>query len=166
MRHFDIAFTPKSIGPKNASLIISDGTPTNASQVKFFGTGIEKNAQITIEDIIDFFDSSVFLGNIVGTQTGSKSTSYKENTHQKDEIATNFDYDYNRLNAFRNMMLSIANKIDEENFVAACDKLSELYNKTDGYIPPVSPPDFIYGISKVELANMIAALRQQFECNY
>ena len=69
--NLDIAFIPSSVGLKNASLTITDGTPLNSSQVKFSGTGIEKKSEVSIEDVVDFFDSAVLFGDIIGTQTGS-----------------------------------------------------------------------------------------------
>lgn len=164
--NLDIAFIPSSAGLKSASLTITDGTPFNSSQVKFFGTGIEKKSEVSIEDVIDFFDSAVFFGDIVGTQTGGKSTDYNlKNVDRKIEGEKNNNSSQNRLNAFRNMILSVANEIEEKNFATACGHLSELYVKTDGKLPPVSPPDFIDGKSKQKLARMLVALRQQFECD-
>jgi hypothetical protein len=164
--NLDIAFIPGSAGLKSASLTITDGTPFNSSQINFFGTGIEKKSEVSIEDIIDFFDSAVFFGDIVGFQTGGKSTDYNlKNIDEKIEGEKNNNSSQNRLNAFRNMILSVANEIEEKNFLTACGHLSELYVKTDGKLPPVSPPDFIDGESKQELARMLVALRQQFECD-
>ena len=163
--NLNIAFIPSSAGLKNASLTLTDGTPFNSSQVKFSGTGIEKKSEVSIEHVLDFFESAVFFGDIFGTQTGSKSTDYKlKNIDGKYTALTTSDSSENRLNAFRNMILSVANEIKEENLAAACDQITELYNKSDGYLPPVSAPDFIDGKSKQQLASMLVALRQQFEC--
>lgn len=164
--NLNIAFSPNSIGDKNASLYITDGTPSNFSHVKFYGTGIEPKPQVCIEDIIEFFDASVFLGQITGRQNTTESSAYPQNDQYdmgKNQKGSNLDQ--NRLNAFRNMIISVADVIEKENFSQACEQLSELYSKTDGEFPPVSAPDFIYGQSKQTLASMIVSLRRQHKCD-
>jgi len=163
--NLDIAFIPGSVGQKIATLTISDGSPFNSSLVKFSGTGKEKKPEVSIEDVIEFFDSAVSFGDIVGNEIGSTSTSYNlKNVGEGNEVAKSSNSGQNRLKAFRNMILSTADKIQEESLVGACQQLNELYDKTDGQNPPISAPDFIYGTSKQELARMIADLRQQIGC--
>jgi len=164
--NLDIGFIPNSVGEKSTKLFITDGTPFNSSQVTFLGTGIEPIPQVKIEDIIEFFDSSVFGGQIVGSKTVMKSSAFiSKNQFVINEDAKRSYSDENRLNAFRNMIMSAAREIEEENFIEACYQLSEVYNKTDGEEPPASAPDFIYGEAKPKLARMITTLIQELGCD-
>lgn len=164
--NIDIGFIPNSVGEKSTGLIITDGTPFNTSQMTFYGTGIEPIPQVKIEDIIEFFDSSVYGGQIVAAKTLIKSSFFiSKNQFEINEDAKRGYSDQNQLNAFRNMLMSASNEIEEENFVEACYQLSEVYNKTDGEEPPASAPDFVNGEAKPKLARMIMTLIQQLGCD-
>ena len=163
--NIEIMFTPTTVSERSAEIKITDGTPSYFSKIKLVGRGIEKNNQINIAGIIEFYDSAVSAGTITGKDNQiqlSHSLSLKQN--EKKLSKTPIDLNENRLNAFRNMLVSAANEIEGSNVELACQQLTELHFKTDGQNPPISPPDFIFGEAKEDLANMISNLIQQLEC--
>ena len=163
--NIEVMFTPTTAGERSAEITITDGTPFYFSKIKLVGRGIEKNNQINIAGIIEFYDSAVSAGTISGKDDQielSRSLSLKQN--EKKFSKTPVDLNENRLNAFRNMLVSAANEIESSNVELACQQLTEIQFKTDGQNPPISPPDFIFGEAKEDLANMISNLIQQLEC--
>lgn len=162
----DISFTPTTIGERSANIIITDGTPSFFSTIKLTGKGIRKNNQVSISEIIEFYDSAVFTGKLTGSDkkkvqlSNDQLTTYSSSVESKNAI----DLNENRLKTFRNMLASAEKIIEDANDNLVCDKLSGIYSKTDGQNPPQSPPDFIFGEAKQDLANMISTLMQQIEC--
>jgi len=163
--NIEIMFTPATAGERSAEITVTDGTPSYFSKIRLAGTGIEKHNQINIAGIIEFYDSAVSAGTISGIENQiqlSRSLSLKQN--EKEDSKSSVDLNANRLNAFRNMLVSAANEIEDSNVELACQHLTEINFKTDGQNPPVSPPDFIFGEAKKDLENMISNLMQQLEC--
>jgi hypothetical protein len=164
--NIEIMFIPTAVGERSAEIIINDGTPFYLSKIKLVGRGIEKNNQINISDIIEFYDSAVSAGTISGEDDQieiSRILSVKQN--EKKLSKTPADLNENRLDAFRNMLVSVGHEIESSNVELACQQLTEIHFKTDGQNPPMSPPDFIFGVAKEDIANMISNLIQQLECH-
>ena len=163
--NIEIMFTPTTVGERSAEITITDGSPFYFSKIKLVGMGIEKKSQINIAGIIAFYDAAVSAGTISGIDDQiqlSRSQPLKQNKKELSKKAD--DLNENRLNAFRNMLISAANEIEDSNEELACQQLAEIQFKTDGHNPPISPQDFIFGEAKNDLANMISNLIQQLEC--
>lgn len=98
-----------------------------------------------IANTLDFFDTSVDEGTLVGVGPG--------NSAEK------------RLMAIRNMIEAAGDLIGDGLFAEACQQLMDAYSKTDGLgDPPDSPPDFVEGEAAPELAGMILELMETLEC--
>lgn len=94
-----------------------------------------------INDIIDFFDTSVEDGSLEGTDSGSSSRG--------------------RLMGLRNMLNTARNLINRGNINGACQQLQNAYLRTDGKFPP---PDFVKGDAAENLAKMILDLMENLGC--
>ena len=85
-----------------------------------------------IQQILDFIEISVSEGTLEGIGPGKSAE--------------------NRLNALINMLESAKDFIIAEDFVNAFDQLVDVLGKCDG---DISPPDFVTGEAREELANLV-----------
>lgn len=159
----EIAYTPAIIGTVTDTLYIHTNNPFIGRRIiQLSGNGY--NSKIEIGDILEFFDTAVAAGSLQGDE-GEKSSDYlsdnKSSFTQKAKKAgkDNRPVD-NRLKAFRNMIKSVDNMVQDENITGACEQLIDIYRKTDGQ----SPPDFVAGVAKEDLAEMIVAYSKQLDC--
>jgi len=95
-----------------------------------------------IEEIIDFFDDSADKGQITGTGPNS--------------IAAE-----NRLCTFGNRLDDSKALLYIEDKEGACVQLSDAFNKVDGVEPP---PDFLDGMARQELADMLQSFMSELYC--
>jgi hypothetical protein len=58
------------------------------------------------------------------------------------------------------MIKSVDNMVQDENISVACEQMINVYRKTDGQ----SPRDFVAGVAKEDLAEMIVAYSKQLDC--
>lgn len=93
-----------------------------------------------IEAILDFFDTSVANGTLVGSGPGKSAPG--------------------RLGALRNMLVSADSQVEAG--LDACDQLLDAQNRTDGSFPP---PDFAKGPAAPKLAELIDGFRADLHCN-
>jgi len=143
----DVIFTPQSLGEQNAFLFVySDDRyppPGSAAYINLRGTGVSgPTPEEQIEDIQEFFDSSVASGALVGvgaTQTAAAG----------------------RLTALENMLEQAEYLIDSGDIQGACTQLHDAYEKTDGL---TLPPDFVAGSATEELAAMIQDVMESLGC--
>ena len=96
----------------------------------------------TIKDILAFFDQSIINKKLYGMGPGKSAV--------------------NRLNAFRNMLVSLENLTSTGEIDKACGRISAISNKCDGQSPP---PDFVNGEATQNLSNLIKELALNFGCN-
>ena len=171
---FEIAFTPKIIGPAKDILNIStvEATPFAPNPaptigVELSGTGIS-NAEITIVEILEYFDSQVTCGSLIGNggdDTNNFILAY--NQQKKTQSRGEGKSAENRLTAFRNMLVSAGKLIEIEDLDGACRQLLSISKKCDGND---RPPDFVFGDVEVEqdptpiLENMIRNLSDSLDC--
>ena len=160
----EIVFTPTTTQAVFDTLYIDASNPNPLfgfsirEEIKLVGNETE----ISINDILTFFDTSVASGTITGSERGKANdytlASLQQNVQKskKDKSADN------RLNSFRNMLEEAGQLIDNGDLEDACGQLKSSYRKCDGND---SPPDFVEGYSAPEMAGMINELRAKLECN-
>ncbi len=157
----EIVFTPTTTQAVFDTLYIEASNPFIGSireEIKLIGNETE----ISINNIIAFFDTSVASGTITGNE-GGKENDYTLASLQQNVQASKKDKSAdNRLNAFRNMLEEAGQLIDNGDIEDACGQLKSSYKKCDGND---LPPDFVKGYSAPELAEMINELRANLECN-
>ena len=160
----EIAFSPTVLGSLTDTLSIRTNNPFVGKKLVYLsGTGISKE-DIAIEDILDFFDSAVASGKLIGDDGGKLTDyqlSYSQNKKKSDKERNSAE---NRLNALRNMIKSADNMVQDGNLDGACEQIFDVYHKTDGQSPPDSAPDFVAGEAKEDLADMIFAFSQILDC--
>jgi hypothetical protein len=98
--------------------------------------------ELSIDDILAFFDDSIEAGTLVGEGPG------KSGKH--------------RHKALRNMLASSGNLLDEGLVDAACDQLLDALERTDDRFPP---PDFVSGEAAIGLSDLILTLRIGIGCD-
>jgi len=143
----DVIFTPLSLGEQNVYLYsFSDDRyppPGTVSFISLKGTGVSgPTPEEQIEDIQEFFDSSVASGALVGvgaTQTAAAG----------------------KLHALKKMLAQAEYLIDSGDTQGACTQLHDAYEKTDGL---TRPPDFVAGSATEELAAMIQDVMESLGC--
>lgn len=168
----EIAFTPEIVGSVTDTLNIwtekpapgiQDLSPTLA--VKLSGTGISKT-NITINEILDFFDSSVASGSLIGNNGGSEADdlllAYAQKKKQNGNEGKSAE---NKLAAFGNQLRSASNLIESVDLDGACRQLTSISKKCDGMD---RPPDFVLGAAYPDpvpqLNNMIMMLSESLNC--
>ena len=67
-----------------------------------------------------------------------------------------------RLGAWRNMLDAARNALDAGNVAGACNLLQQAYLRADG---DSTPPDFVTGAAREELARMVLNLRESLGCS-
>ena len=160
----EISYTPKLVGPGTDSLYIYTNNPfIGRGIVNLSGIGISSK-EIQINDILEFFDAAVASGSLTGDDGAKLSAnmlSYAQNNQKSGKAGKSSE---NRLNAFRNMLKSVDNMIQDGNTSGACAQALNVYHKTDGQSPPISAPDFVAGEAKEELARMVLDFSEQLHC--
>jgi hypothetical protein len=130
--------------------------------VTLTGTGVIKQ-KITIDGILDFFDSCVDDGSLEGyvPDKSDKKRSAAKITkgNGSDKLAEN------RLNALRNMIETAGHLIDSGKIDEACGQLEAAYKKMDGLNSPGSSRDFVVeGNAAIDLAGMVKKLMDTLDC--
>ena len=139
----EISFAPSTKELLSAVLEISSDDPDEpVVSVNLIGIGviIEVPPAEQIEDILEFFDTSVADGTLEGVGPGN--------------------HPVNRLKALRNMLEATSDLIVGEYFDDAYAQLIDVLKKCDNQVPP---PDFVTGEAREELANMILELMEDLE---
>jgi hypothetical protein len=156
----EIKFTPTTTQAVFDTLHIDASNP--------FVGAINKNVElignqteISINNIIAFFDTSVASGSITGNEKG-KANDDSLLTLQRDvETGKKNKSADNRLKAFRNMLEGAGQLIADGKLADACGKLESVFKKCDGND---TPPDFVDGSSSQKLAEMIKEFRGNLGC--
>lgn len=99
-------------------------------------------SNLSIDDILAFFDNSMEVGTLVGEGPG------KSGRHRQE--------------ALRNMLASAGNLLDQGADDDACDQLFDAFERTDDRFPP---PDFVSGDAAVGLSDLILTLRIEIGCD-
>ncbi|MDL2122046.1 MAG: hypothetical protein LWX51_02960, partial [Deltaproteobacteria bacterium] len=94
--------------------------------------------------VLDFFDTSVNDGDLVGDGSGKSAEK--------------------RLDAVRKMIVRAGDLIEDDDIAEACEQLLDALEKTDGLWPPASPPDFVTGDAAEDLAEKIQNLMTLLGC--
>lgn len=133
----EVAFSPSAAGYVTAVLEIeSTDSLTPVHEVFFGGVGVDTQPYpVTIQAILDFFDSSVIAGTLVGTDRG------------KSALA--------RLFVLRKTIETAGKLIERGRIRAARRVLWRAYKRSDGIL---RPPDFVEGDARAELNSMILQL--------
>jgi uncharacterized membrane protein len=162
----NINYVPSKEGLCTSYLFITTiDLETNApgrAMVTLTGTGVIKQ-KITIDGILDFFDSCVDDGSLEGyvPDKSDKKRSAAKITkgNGSDKLAEN------RLNALRNMIETAGHLIDSGKIDEACGQLKAAYKKIkiDGSNTPESSSFFVKGTKAKELADKIQDL-MDIEC--
>ena len=169
----EIAFTPANLGSVTDILNISteEPTPFNPNPppivaVNLSGTGISDIA-ITIDGILDFFDSAVESGILIGNGGAtSDDILLAYSADQKNNNTGNENKSpENKVQTLRKMLVSAGKLIESEDLDGACSQLMSISKKCDG---EDRPPDFVLGVGQPnpvsQLENMIANLSESLEC--
>ena len=149
-----ITFTPSDPVVCNSVLYVYTHDrvgKTKLGEVNLTGKGID---DITVGDILDFFDQCVLLGNLEG---------YVPDKSAKKGNGSNKLAD-NRLNALRNMIKAAGNLIDSGKIDEACGQLKAAYKKMDGSNTPGSSTDFVTGVAVSDLSTMVQELMDGLGC--
>ena len=159
----EIAYTPTIVDTVTDTLYIHTNNPfIGRGIIELSGTGY--NSKIEISDILEFFDTAVAAGSLQGDEGGKSSDCLFDNKSSFTQKAKKAGKDNrsvdNRLKAFRNMIKSVDNMVQDENITGACKQMIDVYRKTDGQ----SPQDFVAGVAKEDLAEMIVAYSKQLKC--
>jgi hypothetical protein len=165
-----IKYEPSKEGTCTSYLSITTiDLETNApgrAMVTLTGTGVIKQ-EITIERILNFFDSCVSDGGLKGyvSYKSDKKISATKRTKDNgsDKLAEN------RLNALRNMIKTAGNLINSGKIDEACGQLKAAYKKIkidDGLNTPKKSSFFVKGTAASDLAGMVNKLMDTLKCKY
>ena len=149
-----ITFTPSDPVVCNSVLYVYTHDrvgKTKLGEVKLTGKGID---DITVGDILDFFDQCDLLGNLEG-YVPDKSA---KKGNGSDKLADN------RLNALRNMIKAAGNLIDSGKIDEACGQLKAAYKKMDRLNTPGSSKYFVTGVAGLALSDMDQELMDGLGC--
>lgn len=159
-----ITYSPLSPGYCQTTLSIHPNVG-NPAYVDLSGTGLPDSTQnITIQGILDFFDSCVAAadGSLEGyvPDKSDKKRSADKTTkgNGSDKLAEN------RVNALRNMIETAGHLIDSGKIDEACGQLKAAYKKMDGLNTPGSSTDFVTGEAVSKLSTMVQKLMDTLEC--
>jgi hypothetical protein len=163
-----IAFTPTILDSVSDVMYIRTNNPFIGRVVVYLsGTGVP-SADITIDDILGFFDSSVASGTMVGNggaNSDDNLLAYKVDNQKKKKSGNQGKSAENKLHALRNMIVSAGKLIESEDLDGACRQLMSISKKCDG---KDRPPDFVLGAGQPnpvpQLENMIENLSESLEC--
>jgi len=131
----EVVFTPSTEGYFSAELkIIIDRY--EIVSIPLDGTGVSKQSPPeALQDIFNFFDSSVANGTLVGNGPGNSADG--------------------KLNALRNMLIETRYLLSMGNFDAACGQLSAALKRCD---------DFVQGTAQNKFKQMISELMNELGC--
>jgi hypothetical protein len=134
---FGVSFSPASEGMFTAQIVIDWTNGENGiSTVELSGSAIAAQPPpLTIQDILNFFDTSVANGSLTGTGPGKSGE--------------------NRLNAVRNMLIQVSYFLSAGNYEAACDQLGAALKRCN---------DFLQGGAQNDLMQMISGLMNGLGC--
>jgi hypothetical protein len=163
----EIAFTPTILDSVSDVMYIGTNNPfIGRVVVHLSGTGVP-NTNITIDDILGFFDSAVEAGALIGNR-GAKSDDMLlayASDQKETKMGNESKSAENKLKALRNMLVSAGELIETEDVEGACGQLKAISKKCDG---KESPPDFVVGVAVPnpvqQLENMIVNLSESLEC--
>jgi beta propeller repeat protein len=133
-----ITFTPTGPGSVSGTIQITSNDSLNGTViVDLAGNGVyaEIPPERQIQEILEFFDTSVTNGTLLGDGPGKSAD--------------------NRINALRNMLEAAGDLIAKGDMDGAYWQLYDAYLKTDGQ---PKPPDFVKGPAAAELAQFIQDL--------
>ena len=167
----EIAFTPTILSSVTDILFIGTGeesTPFNPNPhiaaVNLSGTGISKT-DITINAILDFFDSSVASGSLIGNGGSEPDDNLLAYAQKKKQNGNEGKSAENKLPTFRKMLESAGKLIESEDLDGACRQLTSISKKCDG---KDRPPDFVLGAAESDpvphLEKMIRTLSKSLDC--
>jgi hypothetical protein len=141
----EVTFSPASLGPHQAYLRIESDESTGLDDLRIplFGIGVPAEPEPVEEmaELIDFFDTSVTDGFIIGCGPGESAD--------------------RRLKAFSNILKSANDLINSGFYQNACEALRVAAEKCDGVHPP---PDFITGDNRQAINESIAQVRNLLGC--
>ncbi len=143
----EITYSPVAEANSWAVLeIVSDDADESVVEVSLAGVGVieEPPPEDPIAAILEFFDTSVADETLVGNGPGESGGA--------------------RLVALRNMIEAAGDVIAAGSLEGGCQQLQRANERTDGFSPPGSPPDFVMGDATEELANMIQDLVTSLGC--
>lgn len=143
MIEVEVAFTPSAVGYVSAVLEVESSDSIEPLQTVFLGgvgVGIQPSP-VTIQAILEFFDSSAGSGKLVGTVPGESALA--------------------RLFAFRKTIETAGKLIERGKIREACKALWRAYERSDGIL---RPPDFVEGDATAELNTMILQLMADRGC--
>ena len=132
---FEVTFTPSAEGASVATIqILSDDEDEPEVYVDLSGVGIITEVPPTqqIQNILDYFDTSVADGTLIGYGPGNSASK--------------------RLNALRNMIEAASDLINAGAYEQAIEQLESIAKKTDGVS---KPQDFVVGDAVSDLNTMI-----------
>ena len=126
-----------TFNPSDQGFFTSDLPVAGTGGTSFGGMGVpsEPPVEPTIEDILDFFDTSAANGTLVGSGPGNSANG--------------------RRGALRNQIEAAGDLISDGYMEEACDQLMNAYLRCDGL---TRPPDFVAGPAAPTLAGMILDL--------
>lgn len=142
----EVAYASTAEGQADSSLvvIVMDGIPF-VFLVSLSGTGVayEPPPGEQIQEILDFIDKAVNVeGTLAGEGPGNSAAG--------------------RLGALIKMIEAAGDLINDGDYQQACQQLQDAYKRCDG---DFSPPDFVAGTAREELAAKIQALRGELGCD-
>jgi len=139
----EVTFIPPDLGAHNAIIYIRHDADGGVTSVNLYGIGVteEPGPGEVMADLIEFFESSVDAGTLVGEGPGGSASG--------------------RLNAFRNMLNAANDLIVDENYAMACEQLLDAKNRVDGIHPP---PDFVTGSARIVVEAMIVEVMAEIGC--
>lgn len=158
----EVEYSPSIIGSAKSSIEMYTNDPFVFGKVNFSGTGV--NTNLTMKDVIQFFDESAYAGTLQGVSKNNSGKKESIQLYSAKNSNTGGKNASNHLHALRNMMSSANSKLNAAKITEACEQLNVIYQKIDGHSPPFSPPDFIEGIAKQELADRISSIIEQSGC--
>jgi len=121
----EVGFTPKLLGSVTDVLNIYSDSPFNpiVGLINLSGTGISKK-DITIDDILSFFDSSVESGALIGRGAGrpdDNNLNYTIYNQKMNKLSKKSQSAEKKLNALRNMLIIAGKLIKNEDVEKACE---------------------------------------------
>ncbi len=158
-----VTFSPTTVGVFSAVLVMYNSDPNNKYVEVFLG-GEAPDDEITIDDIITFFDESVEAGTLYG-KTGCRQHHHhhckkKGKCHHHKKCKCD-KAGRMRLRIFRRMLVATKHALEKDCKQWACLVLKRAYKRSDG---EKRPRDFVDGPARGELNSMIQTLRDQLGC--
>jgi hypothetical protein len=163
----EIVFTPTITQAVFDTLYIDVSNPNPLygfsirEEIKLVGNETE----ISINDILTFFDASVASGSLIGnggSEADGHLLAYAQKKEQNGDEGKSAE---NKLHTLRKMLVSAGKLIESEDLDGACRQLTSISKKCDG---KDRPPDFVLGAAEPDpvpqLENMLGKLSISLEC--